>query len=79
MITRYTKGKAIGVMVWACIWWQDGRVHKSDLVTMERDSGKKARVYCSIIPDSTRKPDPQLLEPGFFSCKIMPQFIQLEL
>jgi hypothetical protein len=41
MVTTYKKGKDISVMVWACIWWENERVHKSGLVIMERDPESK--------------------------------------
>ena len=45
MVTTYKKGKDISVMVWAAIWWKDGKVHKSDLYILERDWESKKHGY----------------------------------
>jgi transposase len=56
MVTTYKKGKDISVMVWACIWWKDDMVRKSDLVIMERDpeskrNGYTAQSYIDVLDD----------------------------
>jgi hypothetical protein len=65
MVTTYKKGKDISVMVWACIWYKDGRVHKSDLVIMDRDFEAKkmwysAQSYLAVLDDQM----PRCWEPG---------------
>jgi transposase len=65
MVTTYKKGKDISVMVWACIWSKDGRVYKSDLVIMRRDSearrgGYTAQSYLDVLNDQI----PRCWEPG---------------
>jgi hypothetical protein len=65
MVTTYKKGKDISVMVWACIWWAHGRVHRSDLVVMTRDvdarrGGYSSKSYVEVLDDQM----PRCWEPG---------------
>ncbi|KAM3066480.1 hypothetical protein ACMFMG_012227 [Clarireedia jacksonii] len=53
-VTTYTKSKDISVMVWACFWWKDGAIHKSDLFIMDRDfeskkNGYSANSYLAVL------------------------------
>ena len=45
MVITYKKGKDISVMVWAAIWWKDGKAHKSELYIPERDWESKKHGY----------------------------------
>ena len=65
MVQTYKKGKDISVMVWAAIWWWNGKVHKSDLVILERDweskkHGYTAKSYINILEDQLHR----IWEPG---------------
>ena len=65
MITTYKKGKDISIIVWACIWWKDGRVQKSDLVIMGRDSEARGRWYTAqSYLDVLEDQIPRCWEPG---------------
>jgi transposase len=44
-VTTYKKSKDISVMVWACFWWKDGAIHKSDLYIIDRDFESKKHRY----------------------------------
>jgi transposase len=65
MVTTYKKGKDISVMVWAAIWWKDGKVGKSELYILERDweskkHGYSANSYIDVLEDQL----PKIWEPG---------------
>ena len=65
MVTTYKKGKDISVMVWAAIWWKDGKVGKSELYILERDweskkHGYSANSYIDVLNDQL----PRIWEPG---------------
>lgn len=65
MVQTYKKGKDISVMVWAAIWWWNGKVHKSDLVILERDweskkHGYTAKSYIDVLEDQLHR----IWEPG---------------
>ena len=65
MVITYKKGKDISVMVWAAIWWKDGKAHKSELYILERDweskkHGYTARSYIDVLEDQL----PRIWEPG---------------
>ncbi|RFU28321.1 hypothetical protein B7463_g7998, partial [Scytalidium lignicola] len=65
MVTTYSKSKDISVMVWAAIWWSNGKVHKSELVILDRDFESKkfgytANSYIKVIDDQL----PKIWEPG---------------
>ena len=65
MVQTYKKGKDISVMVWAAIWWWNGKVHKSDLVILERDweskkHGYTATSYINVLEDQLKR----IWEPG---------------
>ena len=44
-VTTYQKGKDIRVMVWACFWYENGTIQRSDLYVMDRDFESKKHGY----------------------------------
>ena len=44
-ITTYHKGKDISIMVWACFWYKDGAIQRSQLYIMDRDFKAKKHRY----------------------------------
>ena len=63
MVITYKKGKDISVMVWAAIWWKDGKVHKLELYILERESKMHrytAQSYVDVLEDQL----PRIWEPG---------------
>jgi hypothetical protein len=56
-VTTYTKGKDISVMVWACFWYEDGKIQRSNLYILERDfeskkHGYSANSYLQVLDDN---------------------------
>ena len=45
MVTTYTKGKDISVMVWGCFWSKNGIIGRSDLYVLDRDFESKKHGY----------------------------------
>jgi transposase len=65
MVITYKNGKDILVMVWAAIWWKDGKVYKSELYILERDWESKKHGYTAnsnidVLNDQL----PRIWEPG---------------
>jgi hypothetical protein len=55
-ISTYAKSKDISVMVWACFWWEDGSIRRSELYIMDRDfeskkHGYSANSYLEVLDD----------------------------
>jgi transposase len=44
-VTTYQKSKDISVMVWACFWYEDGKIQRSELYIMDRDFESKKHGY----------------------------------
>jgi transposase len=64
-VQTYGKSRDISVMVWACFWWEDGHIRRSDLYIMDRDfeskkSGYSARSYIEVLDDQI----PKCWQPG---------------
>jgi len=56
-VSTYHKGKDIRVMVWACFWYEDGAIRRSELYIMDRDfeskkHGYSARSYIEVLDEN---------------------------
>ena len=65
MVQTYSKSRDISVMVWACFWFIEGQIRRSELYLLDRDfeakkHGYSARSYLQVLDDQM----PRCWEPG---------------
>jgi hypothetical protein len=65
IIQTYSKSRDISVMVWACFWFIEGKIRRSELYLLNRDfeskkHGYSARSYLEVLDDQM----PKCWEPG---------------
>jgi hypothetical protein len=73
MVSTYKKSRDISVMVWACFWFMVGKIHRSDLLLLDRDwESKKKGTLRALISRYWTSRCPSAGNQASYSCRITP-------